>query len=148
MSAHEQNHGGHGGPLHYTVNLAALLVLTAITVGASFIDFGNANIAIALAIASVKAILVALIFMHLRWDKPVNAIIAVSGFLFLGIFLMFDLIDLSNRRDPAPRNVPVLAAPTPVPESMNPLTTPAPQPWTPPAHAEGKGEAEGEPATH
>ncbi len=38
----------------------------------------------ALAIATVKAALVALFFMHLRWDKPVNAIIAVAGFLFLG----------------------------------------------------------------
>ena len=44
---------------------------------------------IALFIATIKAILVALFFMHLLYDKPVNAIIAVAGFLFLGIFLMF-----------------------------------------------------------
>jgi cytochrome c oxidase subunit 4 len=92
----------------------------------------------------MKAILVALFFMHLRWDKSVNAIIAVSGFLFLGIFLMFDLIDLGNRRDPSPRNVPVLAAPTPVPESMNPLLTPAPVPYVAPAKPAGEGEAEHE----
>jgi cytochrome c oxidase subunit 4 len=144
MSAHAHENHSHGGPLHYTANLGALLVLTGITVGASYIDFGTANIAIALAIATLKAILVGLIFMHLRWDKPTNAIIAISGFLFLGIFLMFDLIDLSHRRDPSPRNVPVLSAPTPVPESMNPLTTPAPKPWVPPAKsAEGEGEHEG-----
>lgn len=142
MSTHE--HHSHGGPVHYTVNLVALLILTAITVGASFIDFGPANIAIALAIATVKATLVALIFMHLKWDKPTNAIIAVSGFLFLGIFLTFDLIDLSNRRDATPRNIPVMAAPTPVPESMNPLMTPAPKPYVAPAKPAGEGEAEHE----
>ena len=129
-----------------TANLAALLVLTAITVGASYINFGSsaANVTIALTIATIKAILVALFFMHLRWDKPVNAIIAIAGFLFLGIFLMFDLLDLSNRRDPNPRSIPVMAAPTPVPESMNPMLTPAPVPYVAPAKPAGEGEAEHE----
>jgi len=144
--AHDNHSGGHGGPLAYTLNLVALLILTGITVGASYVNFGSnaANIAIALGIATMKAILVGMIFMHLKWDKPVNAIIALSGFLFLGIFLMFDLIDLSNRRDPAPRNIPVLAAPTPVPESMNPLLTPAPVPYVAPAKPASEGEAEHE----
>lgn len=144
MSAHEQHH--HGGPAIYTANLVGLLILTGITVGASYINFGSssANVTIALTIATFKAILVGLFFMHLRWDKSVNAIIGLSGFLFLGIFLMFDLLDLSNRKDPLPRNVPVLAAPTAVPESMNPLTTPAPKPWVAPAKPAGEGEAEHE----
>lgn len=143
MSHGEQHH--HGGPAIYTANLVALLILTGITVGASYINFGTstANIAIALSIASVKAILVALFFMHLKWDKPVNAIAAIAGFLFLGIFLMFDLLDLSNRRDPAPRNAPVMTQPTPVPESMNPLTTPAPVPYTPAPKKAAEGEHEG-----
>src|SRR5262252_4254032 len=111
MSHGEQHH--HGGPLVYTANLVGLLILTGITVGASYIDFGTANVAIALTIASIKAILVALIFMHLRWDKPVNAIAAVAGFLFLGIFLMFDLLDLDHRRDPTPRTLPAMTQPTP-----------------------------------
>jgi len=146
MSAHEQHSHGHGGPVVYTANLVGLLILTSITVAASYINFGSsaANITIALAIATMKALLVAMFFMHLRWDKPVNAIIAVAGFLFLGIFLMFDLIDISNRRDPTPRNLPVMAAPTAVPESMNPLTTPAPKPYVAPAKpAGGEGEHEG-----
>jgi cytochrome c oxidase subunit 4 len=146
MSAHGQEQHHHGGPLVYTANLAGLLILTGITVGASYINFGSsaANVTIALSVATVKAILVALFFMHLRWDKPVNAIIAMSGFLFLGIFLMFDLIDLSNRRDPLPRNTPVMITPTAVPESMNPLTTPAPKPWVAPAKPVGEGEGEHE----
>ena len=144
MSAHE-NHP-HGGPLVYTANLAGLLILTGITVAASYINFGSssANVTIALTIATMKAILVALFFMHLRWDKPVNSIIAIAGFLFLGIFLMFDLLDLAHRRDPSPRNLPVLAQPTPVPESMNPLLTPAPAPYVAPAKPAGEGESEHE----
>jgi cytochrome c oxidase subunit 4 len=142
MHAHDKgtHSGGHGGPVIYTATLVGLLILTAITVGASYVDFGPANVAIALIIASCKAILVALFFMHLKWDKPVNAIAALAGFLFLGIFLMFDLIDLSNRRDPTPRITKGMTTPTPVPESMNPMLTPAPKPYVPaPKKAEGEG---------
>ena len=137
MSHGEQHH--HGGPLIYTANLVGLLILTGITVGASYINFGTANVAIALVIATCKAILVALFFMHLKWDKSVNAIAAVAGFLFLGIFLMFDLIDLDHRRDPIPRTIPAMEKPTPVPDSMNPLTTPKPVPYAPALKAEGEG---------
>jgi len=89
----------------YTLNLITLLILTLITVGASYIDFGQGNVVIALAIATVKATLVALFFMHLAHDKPVNGLIAVAGFIFLGLFLMFDLIDVTTRRDPNPQNL-------------------------------------------
>jgi cytochrome c oxidase subunit 4 len=94
----------HGGAAIYTRTLAALLLLTVITVGASYIDFGSGNVVIALFIATIKASLVALFFMHLRWDKPVNALIAVAGFLFLGIFLMFDFIDFDSRNNLQPVN--------------------------------------------
>ena len=100
-----------------------LLILTAITVGASYINFGSGNIVIALAIATVKAIIVGLIFMHLLHDKPVNAVIAVAGFVFLGIFLMFDFIDVGTRTDPQPTNFPLrprLLPPPPVPPPLRP----------------------------
>ena len=102
---------------------------------ASF-NFGSANVVIALAIATVKATLVALFFMHLVWDKPVNSIIAIAGFLFLGIFLMFDFLDVTSRNVYPPRNMPPMQNATPVPDSMNPLKTPAPQPLTPAPAAE------------
>jgi cytochrome c oxidase subunit 4 len=89
----------------YLATLVVLLILTAITVGASYINFGSGNIVIALAIATVKAIIVGLIFMHLLHDKPVNAVIAVGGFVFLGIFLMFDFIDVGSRTNPQPINL-------------------------------------------
>jgi cytochrome c oxidase subunit 4 len=90
---------------NYTFTLISLLILTAITVGASYINFGSGNVVIALAIASIKASLVALFFMHLLHDKPVNGIIAVTGFLFLGIFLMFDFLDVDSRKDVQPQNL-------------------------------------------
>jgi cytochrome c oxidase subunit 4 len=102
----------HGSAAIYVRTLIALLILTAITVAASYIDFGAGNVVIALFIATIKATIVALFFMHLRWDKPVNAVIACAGFLFLGIFLMFDFIDFGSRDGLQPVNLaPVVAAP-------------------------------------
>ena len=142
MSSHTEATHAHGGPVVYTRNLVALLILTTITVGAAYVDFGPGNVVIALSIATVKAILVALFFMHLRWDKSVNTIICLAGFLFLGIFLMFDLLDFTSRRDPTPRNLPAMAQPTPVPATMNPLLTPPPKPvFAEPKAAEGEGAA-------
>jgi cytochrome c oxidase subunit 4 len=125
MSTHLTEHTeGHTHPEHdhsgiYLKVLLALLFLTIVTVGASYVDFGSGNIVIALFIATIKASLVALFFMHLRWDKPVNAIIATAGFLFLGIFLMFCFIDFDSRDGLRPVNwdgkMPVeVAAPNPV----------------------------------
>ena len=112
--AHTHHKHEHGGAAVYVRTLLALLILTAITVGASYIDFGSGNVVIALFIATIKAIIVALFFMHLRWDKPVNAVIACAGFLFLGIFLMFDFIDFGSRDGLQPVNLPTVVA-TPAP---------------------------------
>ena len=100
--------------LKYVATLFVLLILTGITVGASYINFGSGNVVIALAIATIKATIVGLIFMHLLHDKPVNAVIAIAGFIFLGIFLMFDFIDVDSRSNPQPINLhapPAAAAP-------------------------------------
>jgi cytochrome c oxidase subunit 4 len=138
--AHAETHGNDHGTGAYHATLVALLILTAITVGASYIQFGSssANVTIALTIASIKATLVALIFMHLLHDKPVNAIIAVAGFLFLGIFLMFCLLDFNSRVAPLQRNVPNLEKATPVPDTLNPLLTPPPKPAPKAATSEGE----------
>jgi cytochrome c oxidase subunit 4 len=93
------------------VTLAALLVLTIITVYVAGFDFGSVNVVVALAIATVKASLVALVFMHLRNDKPMNAVIAVSGFLFLGLLLLFCLADIESRTDPVPGTLKVKTPP-------------------------------------
>src|SRR5262249_41407999 len=77
--------------------LIALLFLTFITVGASRIPFGPANLIIAMAIAAVKASLVIAFFMHLLWDTAMNKIVFLSSFLFLSLLLTFTLADLVTR---------------------------------------------------
>jgi cytochrome c oxidase subunit 4 len=72
---------------------AVLLVLTFVTVAATWFDSGNWALMIALGIATVKASLVALYFMHLRYDQPFYAIILLTAMLFLAIFLSITLLD-------------------------------------------------------
>ena len=83
----------------YALVLAILLALTAITVAAAGIHFSTpaVNVVVALGIASVKATLVALFFMHLLHDKPMNALIFTAGLATLAIFLMLCLIDVETR---------------------------------------------------
>jgi cytochrome c oxidase subunit 4 len=116
----------------YLVTLVVLLILTAITVGASYINFGSGNIVIALTIATIKGIIVALIFMHLLHDKPVNAVIAAAGFVFLGIFLMFDFLDVDSRSNPQPINFHPLPTAT-APAAAGTPAAAAPGATTPPA---------------
>lgn len=122
MSEHTQNPKEEVAV--YAKTLVALLFLTATTVAVSYVDFGAANVVVALAIATIKGTLVALFFMHLLHDKPVNGLIAAAGFLFLGLFLMFTLLDFDSRENPQPRNLPVVIAPPPA--AAAPATTPAP----------------------
>lgn len=104
---HTTHEHSHGGPKVYALTLAALLVLTLITVFVAGFDFGSINVVVAIAIATMKATLVALVFMHLRHDRPLNGVIAISGFLFLGLLLMFCLTDIDARSNPIPGTVKV-----------------------------------------
>jgi caa(3)-type oxidase subunit IV len=73
---------------------AALLVFTVITVAVSYVDFGSTfiNVAIGLGIATFKAGLVAMIFMHLNDEKPMIYRILVFTFFFVsGMILLFIL---------------------------------------------------------
>jgi cytochrome c oxidase subunit 4 len=87
----------------YAKVLGTLLALTAITVAAAGFDFGAGNVVIALGIATVKASLVALFFMHLRHDKPMSAIIFVTGAAILGLFLTICTLDSDARVENAVR---------------------------------------------
>ena len=75
---------------------AALIVLTAVTVAVSYFDFGAFNLIVALGIAALKAALVALWFMHLRYDSPLHAFIFLTGIAFLGLFLVIAMLDAVN----------------------------------------------------
>ena len=74
----------------------ALGILTFITVAATWVDLGDGNLWIALAIATVKASLVVLYFMHLRYDQPFNALIFIFALAFLALFISTILVDTSQ----------------------------------------------------
>jgi cytochrome c oxidase subunit IV len=97
-AGHGKDHVPHVLPLStYLKTWGALLVLTAVTVGASYVDFGAANLWIALLIASAKAATVALVFMHLYWDHKFHAVIFGVSLVFLAIFIIFTLFDTQSR---------------------------------------------------
>ena len=77
----------------------ALLVLTGLTVYQSTFDLGNMEIWLSLTIATVKAGLVIAFFMHLVWDKPLNAIIILGSLIFVALFLGFTMMDAEGYRD-------------------------------------------------
>jgi cytochrome c oxidase subunit 4 len=72
---------------------ATLIGLTVLTVAVTWHDFGSWNLLVALAIATVKAALVALYFMHLRYDHPFNGLVFVVALVFLGLFMSLTLLD-------------------------------------------------------
>jgi cytochrome c oxidase subunit 4 len=72
---------------------AALIVLTVLTIGATWTDLGAWNLWIAMGIATVEAGLVAFYFMHLRYDHPFHALIFVTGLVLLTLFLSLTLLD-------------------------------------------------------
>ena len=72
---------------------AALVALTIVTLVAAQFPTGSLEIWISLGIASVKAGLVAAYFMHLRYDKPFNALILIASIGFVGLFLALTLAD-------------------------------------------------------
>ena len=85
---HEHEHHIVSPKVYLTI-VAALLVGTALTVWASFIDMGPWNPVIALAIAVVKATLVVLFFMHVKYSTKLTKLTVISGiFIFLGLISM------------------------------------------------------------
>ena len=98
MSDQTTNNGAHIVPLRIYLGAgAALMALTAITVAVSFINLGGWNVVVALTVAAVKATLVALIFMHLLYDKKLFLIIFVAAIMFLAIFIIFTMFDTMRR---------------------------------------------------
>jgi len=98
-STHHDDQIGHVVPVKFLVLICALLLfLTAVTVWVSRYDFTEINIAemgiiTALFVATVKATIVGLYFMHLRWDRPFIGFIFVGSILFVVLFICIALTD-------------------------------------------------------
>jgi cytochrome c oxidase subunit 4 len=102
---HADDHGHHG--LGHVVSMkvllgtwGALMFLTLVTVLATRIDLGsNMNLAVAMAIAVVKATLVVLFFMHLFYDRLFHSVLVIGGLLAAALFVGFTLMDSSQYQE-------------------------------------------------
>ena len=125
MASTTDHHDDHHGISHVaSVKVllgtgGTLLFLTLVTVLATKVDFGPAiNLGIAMAIAVVKATLVILFFMHLKYDKIFHTVVFLSAILAAALFVGFTLMDTgqyqhTNIWDPdSPPLAPVGPRPT------------------------------------
>jgi cytochrome c oxidase subunit 4 len=94
QEAHAGEALGHVVPLPVLLGVfGALMVLTAVTVAVSYFDFGVLNLLVAIGVATVKAGLVAMFFMHLRYDRGFHSVVFLIGVIFLGLFLAITMLD-------------------------------------------------------
>ena len=89
-AAHVPAHGDHHEhpKVPYVAIAATLFVMTIITVAVSFVDLGKTgNVILAMAIASFKASLVILFFMHLKFEKKTMVVICLIPYVLAAILL-------------------------------------------------------------
>ncbi len=73
----------------YVAVFVALLIGTGLTVWVAYYDLGLLNTPVALTVAILKASLVVVYFMGVRFNTPLTKVVVVSGFLWL--FILFGL---------------------------------------------------------
>ena len=78
----------------------ALMAGTILTVVAAKIDLGPLNPVVALAIATTKAVLVVLFFMHVKYGAKLTWAFAAAGFVWLGIMISLTMTDYFTRNHP------------------------------------------------
>ena len=99
-------HSGTGhvvNPLILVGTLVVLLVLTFLTVAVTWVDLGEFNLWIAMIIATIKAALVVLFFMHLYWDKPIVGVVFVTSLLLVALFIGLSMTDVDETQ---PQRIP------------------------------------------
>ena len=84
-------------PSIYIMIGAALLILTGTTVWVSFIDLGVFNAVVALFIACVKASLVILFFMHVKYSSKLTKLTVFSGLFLFCVLIALTLSDYTTR---------------------------------------------------
>jgi cytochrome c oxidase subunit 4 len=98
----------HVSPLSTYIGIfSALMVLTAITVGVAFINLGALNPIVALGVAAIKATLVILFFMHVKYSSRLTKLTVVLSLFFVVILFAETLMDYATRGwGPNPPGVP------------------------------------------
>ncbi len=84
-------------PKVYLGIFLSLMVLTAATVAAAYVNLGAFNIVVALAIATLKATLVVLYFMHARYSPKRTQLVIICAVFWLAIMLALTLSDYVTR---------------------------------------------------
>jgi cytochrome c oxidase subunit 4 len=84
-------------PKTYLKTSLALLSLLALTWATAYVDLGPFNLIVALTIAIVKAILIALVFMHMKWSSSLFRLAALAGLMWLLIMIALTLTDYATR---------------------------------------------------
>ena len=98
--SNDHGNGHHILPLSLYVNVfVALIFLTFITVWVAQFDFGTLNGFVAMGIATLKATLVGMYFMHLKYDNKLYAMVIIGAVVFLILFWGFTLFDFITRAD-------------------------------------------------
>ncbi|HYK43454.1 MAG TPA: cytochrome C oxidase subunit IV family protein [Thermoanaerobaculia bacterium] len=97
MNASHSSTGHVVPPRIYLAVFAVLILMTATTTAVAFVDLGPWNTVVALAIAVFKATLVVLIFMHIKYSRPLTAIVVGGGLFWLGILLALTFSDFASR---------------------------------------------------
>ena len=124
---HDDHAHAHEGPSYYLI-FGALVVLTIITVGVSYVPGMSPAVAliVAMAIASLKATLVALFFMHLKFEiKPIYIVVGVP--VVLTIIMIIALIpDIGGHEPPLALPKPVDPVVLPAPAAAAPAVPAAP----------------------
>ena len=93
---------GHVVPLKiYFAVFGTLMTLTGVTVWVAFHNLGPGNAVVALSIATIKAVLVILFFMHARYSSKLTWLIIVAGVFWLGILLVLTMTDYVTRGLPS-----------------------------------------------
>jgi cytochrome c oxidase subunit 4 len=87
----------HLATRHYAYVTAALMALLVLTIAVSYLPLGVLSFPAAMAIAICKALLVALFFMHLRYENPLMRLFAVAGLGWLIILMSGTLHDYLTR---------------------------------------------------
>jgi cytochrome c oxidase subunit IV len=81
----------------YLLVFVSLMVLTVVTVAASRFDFGEANTPVAMAIAVLKATLVVLFFMHVKYSNRLVQLMVAAAFVWLALLIGGAMSDYLSR---------------------------------------------------
>jgi cytochrome c oxidase subunit 4 len=97
-SSNADPHAGHHVPMStFNIIIILLMVLLVVTVAAAFVPLGELNMIVAMTIACIKALLVILFFMHVKYSSRLTKVFVAASFLWLAILFALTFPDYISR---------------------------------------------------